>query len=89
MKVKLYRTYLFKDKCPSIDYLRTAQQKTGVKISKIARDSGVAHGTLRNWFTGSTRRPQFATMVAAARAIGPEGVAALANCVRDGGGKKR
>ena len=88
MKAKLYQTYLFRDKDPVIDALRTAKAKAGLKDSKIAADSGVAAGTLRNWFGGTTRRPQFATVVAAARGIGPEGVDALARCVKDGGKKK-
>jgi lambda repressor-like predicted transcriptional regulator len=87
VKAKLYKTYLFRDKCPSIDYLRTAKAKAGIKNAKISINSGVAAGTLNNWFNGTTRRPQFATIVAAARGIGPEGVDALARCVRDGGKK--
>jgi transcriptional regulator with XRE-family HTH domain len=86
MKAKLYQTYLFRDKDPVIDYLRTAKGK--IKNSKLAAASGVSAGTLNNWFNGTTRRPQFATVVAAARGIGPEGVTALAACVRDGGRKK-
>ena len=85
MKAKLYQTYLFRDKDPVIDALRAAKAKAGLKDSKIAADSGVAAGTL---FGGTTRRPQFATVVAAARGIGPEGVDALARCVKDGGKKK-
>jgi transcriptional regulator with XRE-family HTH domain len=87
MKAKLYHTYLFKDKCPSIDYLRTAKAKVGISNSKIAQVSGVSPGTLNNWFGGTTRRPQFATIVAAARGIGPEGTEALARCLRNGGKK--
>jgi hypothetical protein len=53
----------------------------------VARDSGVSATTLHNWFDGKTRRPQFATVLAAARGIGPEGVDALAKCIKNGGKK--
>lgn len=89
MKAKLYQTYLFKTKDPVIDYLRTAKAKAGIKNSGISRNSGVSAGTLNNWFSGTTRRPQFATVMAAARGIGPEGIEALASCVRDGGLKAK
>jgi hypothetical protein len=87
MKAKLYHSYVFRDKDPVIDYLRTAKAKAGVTDGKIASDSGVSHGTLRNWFVGKTRRPQFATIVAAARGIGPDGTDALVRCLKNGGKK--
>jgi len=87
MKAKLFHTYMFRDKDPAIDYLRTAKQRAGVSDGKIASDSGVSPATLRNWFIGKTRRPQFATMVAAARGIGPEGTDALVRCLKNGGKK--
>lgn len=87
MKAKLYATYAFRDKDPVIDYLRTAKAKAGVSTSKVAKDSGVSPATLANWFGGTTRRPQFATVVAAARGIGPEGTEALARCLKNGGKK--
>ncbi len=85
MKAKLYQTYAFTTKDPAIDYLRTAVAKAGAKRGQIVRDSGVSATTRTAWFDGKTRRPQFATLVAAARGIGPEGVDALVRCVRDGG----
>jgi DNA-binding phage protein len=87
MKVKLYNTYMFRDKDPVIDYLRTAKKRAGCSNGQVARDSGVSATTLHNWFDGKTRRPQFATVLAAARGIGPEGVDALAKCIKNGGKK--
>jgi hypothetical protein len=84
MKVKLYNTYVFKDKDPAIDALRTAFQKTKAKRTKVALDANISTTTLHGWFDGKTRRPQFCTMVATARALGPEGVAALTNVIRRG-----
>jgi DNA-binding phage protein len=80
VKAKLYKTYAFKDKDPIIDHLRTPVN--GKSYSKLSADSGVSTTTLSNWFYGATKRPQFATIAAVARAIGPEGVAAIVKCVR-------
>jgi len=85
MKAKLHGTYLFKDKDPAIDYLRTPRKNSGDSDNRIALRAGVAPGTVRNVFDGDTRKPQFATMVRIARAIGPEGVRALVKCVEGGG----
>lgn len=87
MKIRMYNTYSFRDKDPVIDYLRTAKKRVGCSNGKISRDSGVSPTTLASWFDGKTRRPQFATVMAAARGIGPEGVDALAKCIKNGGKK--
>ena len=84
MKAKLYKTYVFRDKDPVIDHLRTAVKDDGRKRSQLAQDSGVSAATLSNWFEGTTRRPQFATVAAVARACGPKGVAAVVNAVKRG-----
>lgn len=81
MKVKLYKTYAFKDKDPVIDHLRTAVQKDGGSYSKISTDSGVSYTTLSNWFDGATKRPQFATVAAVARSLGPDGVRAVSRAL--------
>jgi hypothetical protein len=86
MKAKLYTTYMFRDKDPVIDYLREAKARVGISNSKIAKTSvGLSANTLHNWFEGKTRRPQFCTVMAAARGIGPEGVEALTKCLKLGG----
>lgn len=66
----LYRTYLFTDKDPIIDEMRTAFQTSGKSIGEISRDSGLAESTIRNWFYGETERPQFASIQAFMRAVG-------------------
>ena len=80
MKTKLYKTYAFKEKDKVIDYLR--EPVNGKGYSKLSEDSGVSASTIDNWFNGPTKRPQFATIAAVARAIGPEGVAAVIKCMR-------
>lgn len=84
MKVKLYRTYSFVNKDPAIDALRTVFQKTKAKRSKVALDANMSSTTLHGWFDGKTRRPQFCTLTAAARALGPEGIRALVSVIAKG-----
>lgn len=69
-KMFFYKTYNFKDKDPVIDEMRTALQDSGKSYQEVHEDSGVSATTLYNWFNGETRRPQFATIRAAARAMG-------------------
>jgi hypothetical protein len=80
---KLYKTYSFKDKDPVIDKLRTAVADSGESYVDIENTSGVSSNTLYNWFKGSTRRPQHATVCAVARAVGYD----LAFVVNSKGGK--
>lgn len=74
-----YDTYLFKDKDPVIDILRTLivdnarhENETLTKIiARVAEESGtVSYSTLRGWFFGDTKRPQHATIEAVARFYG-------------------
>lgn len=65
-----YKAYPFVDKDPIIDVLRTLKRDAAMKDSQIAAKGGPTAGTLRNWFGGKTRRPQFATVAAAAVAMG-------------------
>jgi transcriptional regulator with XRE-family HTH domain len=67
--LNLYKTYSFKDKDPIIDKMRTKVQDSGLSYAEIGHVSGVSPGTLSNWFNGATRRPQFASLTAVARAI--------------------
>ena len=85
MKAKLHGTYMFRDKDPAIDYLRTPFEENPETTNKIATIAGCSHGTVSNIFYGGTRNPQFATIVRIARAIGPQGEEALIRCVRTGG----
>jgi transcriptional regulator with XRE-family HTH domain len=69
-KVHSYATYLFRDKDPVIDELRTMKQDAGVSDKEISETSGVSTTTLYNWFQGKTRRPQSSTTEAVGRALG-------------------
>jgi transcriptional regulator with XRE-family HTH domain len=66
--LKLYKSYNFTDKDPVIDKLRGIVG--GHKYSEVADKSGVSESTIHNWFHGKTKRPQYATVMAVARALG-------------------
>jgi len=67
-----YRSYAFKDKDPVIDQLRTMIADEKVSYLQVRELSGVTTTTLYNWFNGPTRRPQYDTVMAVARALGYE-----------------
>ena len=69
-----YKSYMFTDKDPVIDALRTAVSDAHVKYVTLHAESGVSATTISNWFHGTTRRPQFATTAAVARALGKKGI---------------
>ena len=77
-QITSYTTYRFKDKDPMIDKLRTVCQdafpqvmdKRKIRYQAIADECGISVSTLYNWFEGETRRPQFASLCAVARACG-------------------
>jgi hypothetical protein len=66
----LYRSYNFVDKDPVIDRIRTIVSDEGLSNSEVHVISGVGAGTLRNWFEGGTRRPQYATIAAVTYSLG-------------------
>jgi len=75
--MKLYKAYLFRDKDPAIDELRTLVQdhfgRRNLKhkdFAQIERSGGPSSATIDAWFNGATRRPQNATLEAAGRALG-------------------
>lgn len=68
--LKLYKTYNFVDKDPIIDELRTVVQVQRVSYRGLCEVSGVSASTPRNWFGGKTKRPQYQTVRAIARALG-------------------
>jgi len=76
MRAKIYKSYLFRDKDPAIDELRTVMQQanggklTNKHIHKVEEAGGPAFGTMHEWFHGKTKRPQNATLEAAGRALG-------------------
>lgn len=65
-----YKSYNFVDKDPIIDEIRTIFQSSGANYAWVHEHSGVATGTITNWFDGSTKRPQAATINAVLRALG-------------------
>jgi hypothetical protein len=74
--MKTYSAYLFRDKDPVIDELRTLiENEAGGRLAhnhliRIENDGGPSVTTMRNWFFGKTRRPQSPTVEAAGRALG-------------------
>jgi len=70
--LKPYRSYVFRGKDPVIDILRTAIKDSGKSYQEVADESGVAVGTLSNWFSGPTERPKFSTVNAVARSLEKE-----------------
>ena len=68
----LYKSYVFKTKDPVIDKTRTIVQDAGLSYTEISNKSGVSPATMYNWFHGATKRPQFCTVNAVARACGQE-----------------
>lgn len=74
-----YRSYSFIDKDPIIDSLRTAVSSSKKSYRELHEESDVSVSTIRGWFHGSTRRPQFATVAAVLRATGKKGVMFASN----------
>lgn len=65
-----YKGYMFDEKDPIIDLVGGALKSEGAKYRDVQENGGPVYGTLRNWFHGETRRPQFATIAAAFGALG-------------------
>ena len=76
----IYKSYVFKDKDPAIDELRTliednaGERVNGKNLREIVTAGGPNVSTMRAWFFGATKRPKNATLEAAGRAIGFERV---------------
>ena len=68
--LKLYTSYNFVDKDPVIDKMRTLVKREGFSYGEISGKSGVSASTMHNWFEGKTKRPQYATVMAVAGALG-------------------
>lgn len=69
-KQTTYKSYVFIDKDPIIDEVGGLVKDTGTAWQEIEDGGGPKTATLRNWFRGRTRRPQFATVRAAIRTMG-------------------
>lgn len=71
MKVNVYRNYRFLDKDPVIDAMRTVvQSELKLTNGRAHSITGISASTFDNWFVGSVRRPQNATVSQAAAALG-------------------
>lgn len=69
-----YKSYLFKEKDPVIDAMRTAFSDSKRTVKNVADESGVSPTTISNWFHGKTRKPQFCTVSAVATSLGKSGI---------------
>ena len=69
---KIYKSYAFTEKDPIIDRMRTLIQDQGLGYEFISAGSDVSRNTLRAWFDGKTRRPQYATVAAVLAVLGYE-----------------
>lgn len=67
---KPYRTYKFSGQDPIVAKIKHVVSESGETNVQINKMSGVSAQTLGLWFKGKTRRPQFATLNAVARALG-------------------
>jgi hypothetical protein len=73
--LRLYKSYMFKNKDPVIDEMRTIIQDnfgsiTHKALKQIEADGGPTITCMDNWFKGDTKRPQSASIEAAGRAMG-------------------
>ena len=75
-RMPLYKSYVFKDKDPAIDELRTLVEKhfghrvNNSALATITDDGGPSTNCMRAWFFGATLRPTNPTIEAAGRAMG-------------------
>ena len=74
-RISLYKSYVFKDKDPVIDELRTLVESTYGKLdakslTQIHEEGGPTVACMHQWFHGKTKRPQNPTIEAAGRAMG-------------------
>ena len=92
--LRLYKSYMFRNKDPVIDELRTivsdAYGRVGHKAYKqIEADGGPSITCMTAWFEGDTKRPQSASVEAAGRAMGMKRVWVRSGSnTKNGNGKK-
>lgn len=65
-----YKSYVFTDKDPMIDTVRTIIQDSKETFKKISEDSGVSPQTIAKWLYGETKQPRAASINAVLRALG-------------------
>lgn len=74
-----YKSYLFVERDPIIEAMRGVFSENKVKYSAVTKAGGPTTTTLRNWFRGQTRRPQFCTVAATIRSLDKAGIRFSAN----------
>lgn len=71
-----YKSYMFRDKDPVIDELRTlvadanGGRLNAAALKAVPENGGPTVGCLRGWFYGKVKRPQNPTVEATGRALG-------------------
>jgi DNA-binding phage protein len=67
-----YAHYHFRkdEQDPIVDKVRTLFNNQGDTVGHVAVEAGISPATMANWFSGKTRRPQFATTAAVVRTLG-------------------
>lgn len=68
--LQIYKTYSFRTKDPIIDEIREIVKRDKWTYTEISEKTRVSTQTLYNWFDGTTRRPQHATIKAVVRGLG-------------------
>jgi hypothetical protein len=75
-RLPIYKSYVFRDKEPVIDEMRTliedhfGEKLTNKNLRKITESGGPSATCMNAWFFRTTKRPQNATIEAAGRAMG-------------------
>jgi len=74
MSITIYKSYMFKNKDPVIDEMKTLFKDEGLLNSdgfeEIHARGAATAATYKKWFNGDTRRPQNASVMATAHALG-------------------
>jgi transcriptional regulator with XRE-family HTH domain len=71
---RMYKFYTFNGKDPIIPRVEQMLTDAGLSYVEAAERSGVSVQTFYNWFSGKTRKPQYATVMAVAYACGYKAV---------------
>jgi hypothetical protein len=75
-RLPIYKSYVFRDKDPAIDEMRTlAEDHFGRKVdskmlNEIHESGGPSVGCMASWFFGTTKRPTNPCIEAAGRSMG-------------------
>src|SRR5215467_3375129 len=72
--IGLYRSYVFKDRDPVIDAFVALRADAKMSYAQVRNEGGPSTTTLSAWERGKTKRPQHATIAAAASAVGATGI---------------